>query len=118
VKEKNEAKNVLDMIPVRILEWEEKETVIVKAPRFRSYIGRKFCKLLKKEPTYNINLDKVGSAAWKLCDGERTVRAIGKTLLEKFGDEVEPINERVAELFNIMEANKLITYKRQDSDSD
>lgn len=118
MKKKTEAINVLDMIPVRILEWEEKETVIVKAPRFKSYLGKKFGKLVKKEPTYNINLDKVGSVAWKLCDGERTVRAIGKALLEKFGEEVEPMSERVAELFNIMEANKLITYKRKDSDSD
>ena len=112
-----ETRNVLDMIPEREHEWEEKKdkgTVTLKMPRFKSRVGRWFCRQIKKEPTVNVNLDKYGSEAWKLCDGERTVRAIGKALSEKFGKDVEPINERIAELFNIMEANKLITYKRDE----
>jgi len=42
------------------------------------------------------------------------VREIGNSLKEKFGEDVEPVNERVAELFNIMEANRLISYKRDE----
>lgn len=108
---KKESRNILDMVPVRAYEWEEKDTVTIKVPRFKTKIGQKFCRLIKKKPTYNVNLDRYGSEAWKLCDGNKTVRAIGNALKEKFGEDVEPINERVAELFNIMEANKLICYK-------
>ncbi len=113
-KKKKEAKNVLSMIPLRVYEWEEKETVTVKVPRFRSSAGQRFARLIKKEPTYNVNLDKYSSAAWKLCDGKRTVGAIGKALLEQFEEEVDPINERIAALFDIMEANGLIRYKRHE----
>jgi hypothetical protein len=114
---KKDIKNTLDMIPVRNYEWKEKEVVTVLVPRFRSRLGQRFCKLIKKDPTYNVNLDKLGSFAWKLCNGTRTVRDIGKNLSEEFGDEVEPINQRVSELFNIMEANKLITYKKLNNHS-
>lgn len=114
---KKVTQNILDMIPIRAHEWEEKDTVSVKVPRFRSKLGQKFCGLIKKEPTYRVNLDKYGSYVWKLCDGERTVRAIGKALSEKYGKEVEPVFERLGELFHIMEANKLITYKRVNNDS-
>lgn len=110
---KKEEKNTLDMIPVRKYKWKEGEVVTVFVPRFRSRVGKRFCRAIKKESTYNVNLDKLGSFAWKLCDGERTVGAIGNALKEKFGEEVEPVYERVAELFNIMEANGLITYKKK-----
>ncbi|UCE36243.1 MAG: PqqD family protein [Thermoplasmata archaeon] len=115
---KKETKNILDMIPIRVYEWEEKETVSVKVPRFRSRLGQRFCSLIKKEPTYSVNLDKYGSFVWKLCDGKRTVREIGKALLNEYGEEVDPVYERVGELFNIMEANKLISYKMNNGDSD
>lgn len=114
---KKARKNVLDLIPKREYEWEENETVSVKVPRFRSGLGQRFCRLIKKDPTYNVNLDKYGSFVWKMCDGKRTVRVIGKALKEKFKEEVEPVYERVGELFHIMEANKLITYKRRENNS-
>ncbi|MEE9151115.1 MAG: PqqD family protein [Thermoplasmata archaeon] len=114
---KKETRNILDMIPFRLNEWGEKETVTVKVPRFKSKLGKKFGKLVKKESTYNVNLDKFCSFVWKLCDGKRTVKEIGLILDKEYGEEVEPVYERLAELFNIMEANKLIIYKRVNNDS-
>lgn len=111
---KKEIKNILTMIPVRVYEWEEKEKVTVKVPRFRSKVGQKFCRLVKKKRTYNVNLDKYSSAAWKLCNGKRSVGAIGKALRDQFGEDIDPINERIATLFDIMEANGLIIYKRYE----
>jgi hypothetical protein len=116
---KKEAENILDKVPQRMHEWEEDEekgTVIVKLPRFRSRLGKKFCSLIKKEQTYNVKLDEKNSYVWKLCDGKRKVREIAESLLEKYGDEVKPVNERVGELFHIMESNRLITYKNKKDD--
>jgi hypothetical protein len=115
-KEKGE-KNILDMIPVRSYEWEGDDIVCVKVPRFKSAMGQKFCKLIKKDTTYNVKLDKYGSLAWKLSNGEKTVREIGEALSEEFKSEVEPVYQRISELFNIMEANKLITYKKNENNS-
>ncbi len=113
-RKKKEAENVLSMIPVRVYEWDENKIVTVKVPRFRSKVGQRFCRLIKKDATYNVNQDKYSSAAWKLCDGERTVGAIGKALREQFEEDVDPINERIAVLFDIMEANGLIRYNKHE----
>jgi hypothetical protein len=114
---KKNKKNILNMIPVRNYEWEEAENVSVLVPRFRSWLGQKFCKLIKKEPTYKVNLDDRSSDAWKLSDGKRTVLDIAKELEKKYKEQVEPANLRVAELFNILEANKLIRYKNPENHS-
>jgi hypothetical protein len=110
---------ILDMVPQRAYEWEEDEKkgiVIVKIPRFRSRLGKKFCSLIKKDQTYNLKLDEKNSYIWKLCDGKRSVKEIAKSLLDKYRDDVEPVYQRVGELFHIMESNRLITYKKKKDD--
>jgi hypothetical protein len=114
---KKNRKNILRMIPVRNYEWEEKERVSVLVPRFRSKLGQRFCRLIKKEPTFKVNLDERSSDAWKLADGERTVLEIAKELEKKYKEKVDPANIRVSELFNIMESNKLIRYKNIENHS-
>jgi hypothetical protein len=119
VARKKETKNILDMVPHRIYEWEEDEKkgiVIVKMPRFRSRLGKKFCSAIKKDQTYNVKLDEKNSFIWKLCDGKRSVREISESVLDKYGDDVEPVYQRVGELFHIMESNRLITYKKKKND--
>jgi hypothetical protein len=114
---KKDKKNILDLIPVRNYKWEEKENISVIVPRFRSWLGKRICKFLKKDPHYRINLDERSSLAWKLSNGKRTVLDIAKELEKKFKEEVEPANVRVAELFQIMESNKLIRYKNIENHS-
>jgi hypothetical protein len=119
VARKKETKNILDMVPQRSFDWEEDEkkgTVIVKMPRFRSRLGKKFCSLIKKDQTYNVKLDEKNSFIWKLCDGKRSVREIAKSVFDKYGEEVEPLYQRIGELFHIMESNRLITYKKKKDD--
>lgn len=115
---KKEKRNILEMVPVRNYEWEEKEKVSVLVPRFRSRLGQRFCKLIKKESTYKVNLDERSSDAWKLSNGKRTVLEIARELERKYGEKVEPANVRVAELFQIMESNKLIMYKNIENHSE
>jgi hypothetical protein len=115
---KKETKNILDLVPIRCYKWEEKEGVSVFVPRFRSKLGQKFCRFVKKDPNYKVNLDDRSSDAWKLCDGKRTVREIALELEKKYKEKVEPANVRVAELFNILESNRLIRYKNPKNHSD
>lgn len=124
VRDKQE-KNVLDLIPTRVHEWVEEKVegeegeakVKVKVPRFKSGVGKRFCRWLNKPPIYDIKLDRYSSEAWKLCDGKNSVGTIAEHLLEKFGENVEPAYERVAKLVSIMEINGLITYKKVKDDS-
>ena len=108
--------NLLKMKPVRIHKWKSKpddpDVITIKMPRFQSNFGKRFGKLFKLKPTYNINLEKYGSAVWRLCNGKVTVEEIGEVLREQFGDEVEPIYERLAEYLTFLERNKLIKYEK------
>jgi hypothetical protein len=43
--------------------------------------------VLKKDNTFEANLDKLGSAIWKQCDGTKTVKEILAVVTKEFPDE-------------------------------
>ena len=106
-------KNLLEMVPHRVeYEWKMKEgKVVVFFPRLRSSIGKKFLKVVGKDPTYRLKLDPYCSFIWELCDGKKNVEKIGKAIKERFGEEVEPLYPRLSKFLEIMERNRLIKYE-------
>lgn len=42
-----------------------------------------------------LELDELGAFIWELCDGTRSIEQIGKKVKEKFGENVEPLYERL-----------------------
>jgi hypothetical protein len=101
-------RNLLDLRPVRLLEHRiHEDLVVVQVPRFRSRWLGWFQRRLDK-PCFQLHLDKIGSAVWLACDGESTVGDIGKRLKERFGDEIEPLWERLALFMRQMRSGKLI----------
>jgi hypothetical protein len=92
--------NLLDLTPERVAEWEdvgERVVIIRPLPKTRG-IKRAIDRLLFEMSTRRIRLDELGSAAWHLMDGRRTVAAIADVLREQFGEAVEPAEERLATL--------------------
>lgn len=74
----------------------------------KSFLDRTVFKKYANRPI-KIDLDKIGSFVWQLCDGKNTVQdIIAKTKVE-FGDKVEPAEERVNLFINQLRRNKLIT---------
>ncbi|NJE05639.1 PqqD family protein [Thermococcus sp. M36] len=61
-----------------------------------------------------IELDEIGAYTWELCDGRRTVREIGKALRARFGDEVEPLYERLVTFLIELGKRYLVEFKRTD----
>ena len=87
----------LRFIPKRInVEWKENKDGLVKliVPKFQSNFGKSFCKTIKKDQTFKANMDKLGSAVWKNCDGKKTVADILKVLKKEFPNE-DNINNRL-----------------------
>jgi len=79
---------ILRWIPTRnpILEWSTntEDLVEIKVPKFKSNIGKSFCKLLKKEETFIAKMDKIGSLVWRHSDGAKTVKDILEILKKKY----------------------------------
>ena len=86
----NEKPDLMELIPVRLFEWEtDKETnnVIVIRPKFTSKLGKKLLLPLFGRKYFRIKLDALGSKLWQMADGEHTVGDILKALQEEFTEE-------------------------------
>ena len=95
------------------MEWDHAgdERVVVLAPRFgTSAVGRWFAGWIGK-PHIPIRLDGIGSAVWLACDGIATVGQIAGRLEERFGEDVNPIGERLSKFFREMERTRLIRWR-------
>ena len=105
--------NLLELVPFRNREWEKDEQaqVVILAPRFTNKWLLKMLVPRMKSPSYRVNMDAVGSWVWLNCDGEKTVEEIGKGLVKKFGENVEPVYDRLGQLFRIMEEHLFIRFK-------
>ena len=105
--------NLLDLIPVKNVDWEKKEdgTVSLKLPKTRSRLFKAIIEKLGKKPHFKVHLDEFGSFVWERCDGMHRVDQIGVHLKTKFGNTVEPVYDRLGAFVRILASQKCITYK-------
>lgn len=87
---------------------EENGKVQIRVPKFRSKIGRKFCKMLGKDPEFVVNLDEKGTIVWKLCDGNHTVEEILKELERNFPKEEELDKRLFLYLYNLKKLGYIV----------
>jgi hypothetical protein len=108
---KQKQTNILKLPPIQLLDFEYRQDgqINVLVPRFKNVF---FQKLIPKNrnPYIKANLDEIGSAAWELIDGKRTVTEIAVILEEKFKEQIAPVYERLALFVQKMNANKFITF--------
>jgi hypothetical protein len=53
----------------------------------------------------------MGSFVWPLLDGEKDIVALGLLVKEHFGDKAEPLYERLAKYFQILDSYSFIRWK-------
>ncbi|NIM58729.1 MAG: PqqD family peptide modification chaperone [Candidatus Aminicenantes bacterium] len=108
--------NLLDLIPVRNIKWEKKEDglIVLLKPKFELALLRKHVLPRLKKPYFKIKLDHVGSFTWEHCDGVLRVKEIANNLKNKFGDDVEPLYDRLALFLQSLEKNHFIFYKKEE----
>lgn len=68
-------------------------------------------KLFKKPKISYVHLDEMGSFVWPLIDGETDILRIGELVKEHFGDKAEPLYERLAKYFKILESYRFISFE-------
>lgn len=114
VKAKGQEVNLLDLVPVRNMKWDKKDSglIVLLKPKFTHPFFAKHILPRLKRPNYAIRLDEIGSYVWELFDGNLTVIELGERLKNKFGDKVEPLFDRLAVFLQSMEKNRFIYFKK------
>ncbi len=106
--------NYLERVPQRpeTIGWTRDDKNIVTLEIENKGIFCKITQKLFKKPKISyIHLDRHGSIVWQLIDGESDIIKIGEKVKELLGDEAEPLYERLAKYFNILESYKFIEWK-------
>lgn len=100
-------KNYLDLIPRRSgkLTFEKDEsgrvTIVVENKGFFNSVLQK---IAKKPRFTRIDLQGQGSFVWLCIDGEKTVFDIAEEVREKFGEEAEPLYDRLVTYMRTLES--------------
>ena len=106
--------NYLEKIPVRNenVTWKQDEngsvTLEIENTGFFNKIAQKF---FKKPKISYVQLDENGSFLWPLLDGEKSILELGVLVKEHFGEKAEPLYERLAKYFQILESYKFIEFR-------
>ena len=108
--------NLLELVPVRVARWRQVEDrVVVERPKPRARFPRILLEwLLHLMAVKSLRLDEVGSFAWQLLDGEHTVGQVAVAVRERFGDAVEPAEERLGHLVRLLRQEGLLAYPEWD----
>ena len=107
--------NLLELTPIRTARWsEDAGRVVVEIPVPSRPWRAPLAWLGYKMSSKRVRLDEVGSLAWSLLDGRRTVGAVAGELRERFGDRVEPAEERLGTLVRSLHRGGLVGYPGHD----
>jgi hypothetical protein len=111
-KQKSEY-NYMVLTPVQNHKSEVREDGMVNVliPKFKSEFAKKlFAKSLKSH-YIKANLDEFGTSTWNLIDGLNNVEQIGKKLIEEFGENIEPVYERLTTFLTNLHRYNFIKFK-------
>ena len=116
MKKKKEiiSSNYLEKVPVRparIMWSADEEGIVTLDIENTGLFNRIAQKLLHKPKVSHIHLDEMGSFVWPLIDGEKDIVALGKLVEEYFGEKANPLYERLAKYFQILESYEFIEWK-------
>lgn len=105
--------NFLELTPVKAKKekLEDNGLVTILVEKFENKFLRNFALPRTKSPEIKIKLDEFGSEAWKLIDGSSNVEHIAKQLVQKYGDKIHPIDERLGSFYTQLYEQRLISFK-------
>lgn len=112
-KKKVISRNYLEKIPLRSydVDWKTEEngkiTLEIKNTGWANKIAQK---LFGKPKVSYVHLDEMGSFLWPRLNGEMNIIKLGELVKEEFGEKAEPLYERLARYFQILESYHFITF--------
>jgi hypothetical protein len=110
--------NYLEVTPIRTVkeETDEEKLVTVLIPKVTSRLGKKYFEPMLKSPFIKLKLDEIGSASWLAIDGQKKVGIIAAELVNKFGDKINPVEERLTKFLTTLYEQRLITFQEIKGD--
>ena len=114
---KTKRENYLDFVPMTNPHnsWSENEQGIVTIDMvhrgFYDRIAQKFFHTPRVSP---IALDEYGSFLWKEIDGVQSVGALAQRMKARFGDDAEPLYDRLVKYMQILHNNEFILFVGKD----
>jgi Coenzyme PQQ synthesis protein D (PqqD) len=113
------APNLLDLEPVRLAPWEERDgrAVVERlVPKDRGP-GGWLLRVSFLTGVRKLRLDDLGSAVWLALDGATTVGEVAAQMRQRFGDGCEPAEERLQTFFSLLHRERLIGYPGHDDEA-
>lgn len=105
--------NYLDKIPILSsdisYDTDENGTVTLKTEN-KGIINRTAQRIFKKPRFSYIHLDNIGSFAWQMIDGRKSVYDIAVSVEARFGENAQPLYERLVSYFGILESCNFISW--------
>jgi hypothetical protein len=105
-------KNYLDLIPRKNSAYtlDRHSSLVILHMTHTSFFHRLTQKFFNRSPLSYIKLDVYGSFLWHHINGRRTIGEIASCLKEHFGEEVEPLYNRLVYYMQILYNNHFIQW--------
>ena len=102
-KKGNKETNLLELIPIRVSDWKDNDEGLITLilPKFKSKLGKLFASKFKN-PMYEVKLDAIGAFLWRECDGKNNIYDISQDMVKEFGEDIEPVYERIKIFINML----------------
>ena len=104
--------NTLDLTPIK-LEHEEvidSGLITIVITKFKNKLAVKYVMPNMKSGVINLKLDKFGSGVWENINGKNSVQKIIDKLVQEFGEEIQPAEERVSKFIFQLYEQRLISF--------
>lgn len=110
------SKNYLDFVPTLnpLHTWEEKEGIITVHMVHQGFHHMIAQKLFRAPRISHITLDAFGSFLWKRIDGVRSVEDLAEELKSGFGEEAEPLYDRLVQYMRILQNNRFVLFVQKE----
>ena len=104
--------NYLNIVPYRIHkeEIDENGLVTVLVPKFKRKIANEILSKIGKPHDIRIKLDEFGSETWLQLNGRQNVSTIAKKLIQKFGEKIQPAEERLTKFLTNLYLQGFISF--------
>ena len=93
--------------------WSQNDGLVTVDMYHKGFFHSIAQRFFKRPKVSHIALEKFGSFIWLQIDGAKTVGDIAGLVKDKFGDEAEPLYDRLVNYIIILKNNGFITYVKE-----